>query len=61
MKNPVKRKTIYRRFRRMTIEEEKEKFGFSETEEMMKGASPIMSMVDPGVFLIAEDSEEKEK
>ena len=56
-------KKIYRTYRRLTIEEEKEKFGFSETEEMMKGMSPLMSMSDPGMFLkrvdtIVEDGEE---
>lgn len=52
------KRVIYRRYRTMTIEEEKEKFGFSETEEMMKGASPLLSMADPGAFLVAEDTEE---
>ena len=53
-----KRKKIYRRYRSMTIEEVKEEFGFSETEEMMKGVCPILHMLDPAAFFIAEEGEE---
>jgi len=51
-------KTIYRRFRSLTIEEEKEKFGFSETEEMIKeGCMPTLSLLDPTLFLSSIDEE----
>ena len=49
-------KKIYRTYRTLTIEEEKEKFGFSETEESLKeGFMPMIHILDPGAFLKCED------
>ena len=51
-------KKIYRSYRILTIEEEKEKFGFSETEEMIRdGRLPKLHLLDPTAFLIREDEE----